>query len=264
MARSRRLRRRLCHRSRKVGRRNRCAIPQSRTSRRRYVDADGVEGHYHKVSTVLLGFKAADSSKLTGWGELKQNFPDPRTEPVAIAALPANLDSVERAIADTLPRFAGIELVDAAPRGLGQLDLQQRRIRQIARSHHLILVASSNNHGWGQTAAAWNLVRIPRWRSMPPDSVGALLENVFRARDSSAVTIIERDRPGLSGVSAAFILPMTVFHIIGSLTPFERVSWVIWVWTVFVVCFALFASDNKASHGAGPGADRLIPAAGIK
>lgn len=197
----------------------------------------GVEGHYHKVSTIMLGFDASDSAKLTHWGELKQNFPNRLTEPVTIAALPANLDSVERAIEDTLPHFLGIELVDAAPRGLGQLDRQENAIRRIASSHRLALVASSNNHGWGQTAAAWNLVIIPGWRVMPPDSVGALLENVLRGRDPAAVTIIERYRPRLTGTAAVFTFPVTVFEVIGSLTDTERVVWLLWVWGAFALVF---------------------------
>ena len=195
----------------------------------------GVEGHYHKVSTIMLGFDASDSSKLTHWGELKGDFSNKQPQWVTIAALPANLDSVESAVEDTLQRFTGIELVDAAPRGLGQVDRQELRIRQIALSHHLIVVASSNNHGWGQTAAAWNLVRIAGWRDLPPDSVGRLIERLFRTGDGAAVTIVERNRTRLSGLKAPFTFPVTVIEVVGSLTLPERAAWVGWVWAIFLV-----------------------------
>lgn len=194
-----------------------------------------VEGHYHKVSTIMLALTREDTAILTGWGELEHGAPSIGRQPVTIAALPGKIESVAEAVADTFPEFTGLELIDAAPRGLGQLDRQEDSIRAIARRNHLLLVASSNNHGWGRTVVAWNLIRIPGWQSLPPDSVGRLIEAPFRARDTSAVTIIKRLRPSTHGLTLPLTLPIAVYQTIGSLTLPERGVWLLWIWLTTLV-----------------------------
>ncbi|HUQ47478.1 MAG TPA: hypothetical protein VM053_04435 [Gemmatimonadaceae bacterium] len=194
-----------------------------------------VEGHYHKVSTIMLALTREDTAILTGWGELQHGTPSIGRQPVTIAAIPGKIDSVAAAVADTFPQFTGLELVDAAPRGLGQLDSQEHRIREIASRNRLLLVSSSNNHGWGRTVAAWNLIRIPGWRSLSPDSVGRLIEEPFRARDTTAVTIIKRLRPRTHGTGLPFTFPIAASQTIGSLTMPERGVWLAWIWLTTAV-----------------------------
>ncbi len=199
-----------------------------------------VEGHYHKVSTVMLALVAADTSVLNGWGELQPGTPSTGRPPVTIAAIPGNLDSVEAAVRDTLPRFSGIELVDAAPRGLGQLDTDEARIREIASKYGLVMVAASNNHGWGRTVAAWNLLRIPGWRSLSPDSVGRLIESRFEERATDDVVIIQRRRARTHGAGALLTLPVATYQLVRSLTPMERLAWVAWIWGLAIALNLLF------------------------
>lgn len=189
-----------------------------------------VEGHYHRVSTVMLALREADRSILNGWGELQPGSPSIGRPPVTIVALPGNLDSAAAAISDTFPRFTGIELVDAAPRGLGQLDREEGRIREIAANARLLLVSASNNHGWGRTVAAWNLIRIPGWRGLAPDSVGRLIEEPFRDRDLDAVTIVKRRRPRTHGVTTPLTLPVAAYQVMATLTMAERGVWLAWIW----------------------------------
>ena len=143
----------------------------------------GVEGRYHRImSTVMLGLSEADTALLDRRGNLLPGTPFSGLPPVTIVALPnRNLDSVTAESLDSLPRFAGIELVDAAPRGLGQLDRDEDEVRRIAATLRLMLVAGSNNHGYGRTVAAWNLMSIPGWRT--PKTA-----RVSRASSSSAST----------------------------------------------------------------------------
>lgn len=194
-----------------------------------------VEGHYKKVSTVMLGLTRQDTAILTGWGELEHGKPSIGRQPVTIIALPGKIASVAAAAADTFPEFTGLELIDAAPRGLGQLDNQEDSIRAIAGRRTLILVASSNNHGWGRTVVAWNLVKIPGWRSLSPDSVGRLIETPFRTRDTSAVKIIKRLRPRTHGLTLPLTLPVAVYQTFGSLTVTERGVWIVWIWITTMV-----------------------------
>jgi hypothetical protein len=142
---------------------------------------------------------------------------------------------------DSVPHFAGIELVDAAPRGLGQLDRDEAKVRRIAETNRLLLVAASNNHGYGRAVAAWNLMRIPGWRAMSPDSVGALIEQAFRERRTDAVTIVKRVRPRTQGGALPLTLPVGLWQILGGLTPGERLVWLLWIWAI-----ALFVKVRRA------------------
>lgn len=194
-----------------------------------------VEGHYHRVSTIMLALVQSDTAILNGWGELEPGTPSIGRLPVTIAALPGRIDSVAATVAVPFPEFSGLELVDAAPRGLGQLDAEESRIRAIAQRNRLVLVASSNNHGWGRTVAAWNLIRIPGWKDLPPDSVGRLIEGPFRARDTSAVIIVKRLRPRTHGFALPLTLPIAAYQTVGSLTMPERGVWLLWIWVTTLV-----------------------------
>ncbi|MEO7368997.1 MAG: hypothetical protein ABIZ36_13660 [Gemmatimonadaceae bacterium] len=196
-----------------------------------------VEGRYHKIlSTVMLRLVQSDTSVLDGKGHLHEGTPSIGKTPVTIVAIPnGNIDSVSAESLDSLPHFAGMELVDAAPRGLGQLDREEDKIRRIASDRHLLLVSSSNNHGWGRTVAAWNLMTIPGWRAVTPDSLAVLIEKPFRERQTNAVTIVKRLRPRNYGLYLPLTLPVMLYQTIGSLTIAERGIWLLWIWAIALV-----------------------------
>ncbi len=193
-----------------------------------------VEGRYHRIiSTIMLGLTRADSSLLDSRGRLLPGSTVSGRQPVTIVTLPnRNLDSVTVESLDSIPRFAAIELVDAAPRGLGQLDRDEDKVRQISDSLHLVLVAASNNHGYGRTVAAWNLLTLYGWRDMAPDSVGQLIEGSLRQRNMRSVMIVKRLRPRTHGITTVLTLPVGIFQILGSLTPAERFVWLVWIWGI--------------------------------
>jgi hypothetical protein len=190
----------------------------------------------------VLGMTRADAGLLNKRGNiLSADLRSPRPV-VTIIALPnRNLDSLSRRVLDSavaLPNLSAIELVDAAPRGLAQLDREEAKIRHLARDLGIALVASSNNHGYGRTVAAWNVMKIPGWRSMPPDSVAAVIETQLRMR-RGPVQIVHRARPSLSGYATAATLPVAAYQIIGALTAAERASWIVWTGLVFGITFAI-------------------------
>ncbi|MDO8501192.1 MAG: hypothetical protein Q7S20_05075 [Gemmatimonadaceae bacterium] len=190
-----------------------------------------VEGRYHKIMSVMLGLTEADTALLNKRGNLLPGTPASGRSPVTIVTIPhRHLDSVTVQSLDSLPHFVAIELVDAAPRGLGQLDREEARIRRIASELRFTLVAASNNHGFGRAVAAWNLMTIPGWRDLSPDSVGRLIEAPLRDRQLDAVTIVKRARPSTHDATLAFTLPIMAHQIVGSLTAAERAAWLVWIW----------------------------------
>lgn len=191
----------------------------------------GVEGRYHRImSTIMLGLDERDTALLNKRGNLLPGIPARGRAPYTIVALPnRNLDSVTAASLDSLPRFAAIELIDAAPRGLGQFDREERRIRRLAASRGLTLVAASNNHGYGRAVAAWNLVSLPGWRDLSAAQLSASIENRLR---ESPPTIVIRTRPRIHGAMVLFTFPIILFQTVGSLTVAERLSWLGWIWAI--------------------------------
>ncbi|HZJ00280.1 MAG TPA: hypothetical protein VFD22_06425 [Gemmatimonadaceae bacterium] len=191
----------------------------------------GVEGRYHKImSTIMLGLDERDTALLNKRGNLLPGSPARGRTPYTIVALPnRNLDSVTRASLDSIPHFAAIELIDAAPRGLGQFDREETRIRDIAQELGLTLVAASNNHGFGRAVAAWNLIGIPGWQNLTPEQLAGSIENLL---PRIAPRIVMRTRPRTHDASLPLTLPVIAYQTLGSLTFAERVSWLAWIWGV--------------------------------
>jgi len=151
--------------------------------------------------------------------------------PVLIQTIPGNLSRVPVPGPDGLGGVVGIEIVDAAPRGLGQTDRDHARILEIADSLRLARVAASDNHGWGWTAAAWNLMRIPGWRSMPPARLTQVVEEEIRHGRQAAVQVVARRRFHERGPAIVALLagPRMAWNLLVTLTWPERVSWIAWI-----------------------------------
>ena len=209
----------------------------------------GVEGRYHRImSTLMLGIDERDTALLNKRGNLLRRTLARGTPPYTIIALPnRNLDSVTAQSLDSLERFAAIELIDAAPRGLGQFDREEKRIRDLAASRGLKLVAASNNHGYGRTVAAWNIVNIPGWKDLTPDQLAIAIEARLRAESPM---IVMRNRPRTHDASLPMTLPTIVYQILGSLTLREQISWMLWIWGA--VIFYRFIPHRRAVRRAGP------------
>jgi hypothetical protein len=132
-----------------------------------------------------------------------------------------------------------IEISDGAPRGLAQADRDDMQLWDLAAVNHLTVVAGSNNHGWGRTVVAWNVVRIPGWRALSPDSLGRIIESRLRSRQVNAVQVIERTRfvshsHLLLAVAYAF-MPIIFGAMILPSSPGEWIAWAAWVAAIIVI-----------------------------
>ncbi len=153
--------------------------------------------------------------------------------PVIIQTIPTDLGRVP--VPSCGPDRAGveaIELLDGDPRGLLQSDVERERILAIADSLGLALVSASNLHGWGATAASWNLLRIPGWRDMTPEAVGARIESMLRFGGRDAVEVVAYRRPSRAGDGGMAALGATVslpVHFAAQRSRAERLSWLVWM-----------------------------------
>ena len=167
-----------------------------------------------------------------------------RTRPVVIQTIPGPLGRVPRPGMPGVVPVAAIEIADAAPRGLSDGDRNHGRILALADTLGLAIVAGTDNHGWGRTAAAWNIMRVPGWRALTAAALEDRIESAIRSDGRHAVRVIERTRPiwptdpgarGLSGwLSIGSGAPRFVGEFVWQFTATrswsERVSWLAWLW----------------------------------
>lgn len=191
----------------------------------------------------ILGARATDSLFLLPDEQIddesmKRAVAAGRRAPVLVGTIPGNLDTLALGVAGNLPgralgRVVAIELADAAPRGFEQSDSARGRALRIADSLNLALVAGSDNHGWGRTAAAWSLLTIPGWREMPADSLGRAIESRIHSARRRAVRVVERSRPRtIRGAGVLLNAPVVLWHLFASLDPAERAAWLAWTWAI--------------------------------
>jgi hypothetical protein len=154
--------------------------------------------------------------------------------PVIVQTVPFKFERVAGPSHDTLSPTNAIEANDAAPRGLTQNLRDRERIVRLADSLGLALVAGSDNHGWGRTAAAWTLVPVPGWRALRPDQLADRIEDVLRREGRHASRVVERRTPELTiGPQLLITVPLMIYELNATLSPSQRLSWVCWIWGIF-------------------------------
>jgi hypothetical protein len=164
----------------------------------------------------------------------------PATSPVLIETIPGHLNAVKDTTARGVPAVQAIEIVDGSPRGLSQGRRDRARIVHLADSLDLALVTGSDNHGWGRAAPGWTLMRIPGWRGMPTDSLSRRIEDVLRFQRRNATRAVERRvAGGQNPIALALTAPLVVWRMLTTLSPDERVMWLIWTWALVFIARAL-------------------------
>ena len=199
----------------------------------------GLEFVMHNSHLIALGITAPDERWLyVDRRKAHPDWPPPiRPPPVLIQTIPENLDNLPPPDSTGTPGVLAIELSDGAPRGIAQAQRDRARILHLSDSLHLALVAASNNHGWGRTAVAWGVLRIPGWRALTPDSLDNAIQQRIRTARRQAVQVIERRSPSAdrSRVALAATLPAVAWNLFVTLSPMERVSWIVWAWIIAVL-----------------------------
>jgi hypothetical protein len=195
----------------------------------------GIEVRDRGNHLVVLGTDAADWRSYTA-GDLQERIfrrdiaARGAARPVVLLTLPGNLKTGSQIAVD------GIELSDAAPRGLGQADAESGVIGQMARDRNESLVASSNNHGWASASPAWSVMRIPNWRSMTPAQLDIAIRGTILREGLAAVRVIDRRVPGaISSLGVALTVPDTAWRMLTTMSWTERASWLVWIWTAYVL-----------------------------
>lgn len=155
---------------------------------------------------------------------------------VAILTIPGNVRTPS-----TLPKVEAIEVADGAPRALDQMARDGRVLGAIADERGLARVASSNDHGWSHTAAAWSVVPIPGWRKLDARALDTAIRARVALGAASGIRVVERRRvvPAARFVPLALTAPAVLWQMLRALSPLERAVWVAWIWILQLVALAV-------------------------
>lgn len=131
----------------------------------------------------------------------------------------------------TFSGSSAMEYVDAAPRGLEQSRASAAALRDVADRSNVALVAGSNNHGWGRTAAAWSVMQLPGWRHDSVRVLGRRIVGELNTRRRNAVHVVARRGlpASTSTLDDVLILPRLAIMVSRTLTPAERASSLAWL-----------------------------------
>ncbi len=171
--------------------------------------------------------------------------------PLLLLSLPGDILRIPPNELDGAIKVAGIEASDGCPRGLSQAAIQRDSILAISARLGLALVSGSDNHGWGRTAPAWSVLRIPGWRAMTPAQLDIAIRRTILTRGPRAVQVIARRTaaPPRNIVQSAFGGLSVGVVMVRTMSSKERVSWAAWSWTL---CFlSLRRTRTKRNRGRG-------------
>jgi hypothetical protein len=153
--------------------------------------------------------------------------------PILLLTMPGDIARVPSSEYNGPIRLAGIEVADGCPRGMAQAARDKKDILALADKLHLAPVSGSDNHGWGRTAPAWSVLRIPGWRRMTPASLDIAIRRTIIARAPGTTEVIARRTVGPpSGRMEAALGGFAVGSLmLRTMNLRERLSWILWSWS---------------------------------
>jgi hypothetical protein len=156
--------------------------------------------------------------------------------PTFVLTIPERLDAVPRSTTDSIG-YVAVEVSDASPKGLRQSHRDRELLLRMTDSLRLAPVAATNHHGWGRTAAAWTLMRIPGWRRMTPEQLDNAIQRKLHVERQDATTVVERRMPwsGEDPASLLMTAPAITWAMFGGMGAAERISWLAWTWLLALV-----------------------------
>lgn len=160
--------------------------------------------------------------------------------PLLLLSMPGNILRIPFDETSGPIRIAGIEAADGSPRGMAQSARDRDAILALTAKLHFAIVSASDNHGWGRTAPAWSVMRIPGWRDMTPAQLDIAIRKTIIAKGSRAVQVIARRtaplprnkaEAALGGIAIALVMMRTMNFS-------DRLSWIVWNWSICLLSLA--------------------------
>jgi len=154
--------------------------------------------------------------------------------PILFLSLPGNVQRIPQSMTTGMVRVAGVEISDGCPKGIAQSARDRAAILTLAGRLGVPTVSGSDNHGWGRTAPAWSVMRIPGWRAMNPARLDAAIRRaIIDGRPSSVRVIGRRTAVGPQGrIGMAFQGVAVGAVMFRTMTLSDRLSWAAWSWAL--------------------------------
>ena len=128
----------------------------------------------------------------------------------------------------------GFEIVNSGHPDL-RPDLRQE-VLDTCRSRGLVLVASTDWHGWTGMARTWTVIRAPGASALSPSQRANLAVRKLREHDSADIIPVVAGYMGEPSLVRAIFSPIAeTLRYAMELSTARVISWWIWVWAVFVL-----------------------------
>lgn len=168
-----------------------------------------------------------------------------RGDPARRAALLAEVAANPRALAlASLPEYRGrarefadegvrgFELISGSPTAAELTRAERETVVALARQRNLLLVAAGDQHGYGATPAAWNVLQLAGWRRAGPALCGEIVQ-ALRAGGPETLRLVERRRLRPDSPLPWILTPLGVVALAwGAMPVLAAVSWLAWVWAL--------------------------------
>jgi hypothetical protein len=193
----------------------------------------GVELREGDEHPILIGVDPA-RMRITSpdWKEAAVEADGGPAPPILFLSLPGNIRRIPPNMTTGKVRIAGIEISDGCPKGIAQSRQDRDSILALAGRIGVAVVSASDNHGWGRTAPAWSVMRIPDWRGMNPSQLDVAIRRAILDGGPGSVRVVARRTADTQGrVATAFggLIVATVMFRTMNLP--DRFSWAAWCWS---------------------------------
>jgi hypothetical protein len=167
--------------------------------------------------------------------------------PMLLLSLPGNILRIPRNETAGTVHVTAVEAADGSPRGMAQSARDRDAIIALADTLHLALVSASDNHGWGRTAPAWSVMRIPGWRAMTPAALDIAVRRTIIDKGTRAVEVIARrtasaPRNKLESLGAGVTVAAVMMR---TMSMSDRFSWLVWSWSL--CSLSLYRARNNGA-----------------
>ncbi|MBA7626473.1 hypothetical protein ES703_33923 [subsurface metagenome] len=121
----------------------------------------------------------------------------------------------------------GFEIYTA--RALGPERSIREAIKDVCQENNLIMLGSSNWHGWGSASHIWTSIHIANWPNLNNKEREQALLAALRNREVDLFRVIVYDRIEPQNRIRYFFEPFVeAFYYFSSLNGFQFLSWIIW------------------------------------
>ncbi|MBN1997734.1 hypothetical protein JW935_09290 [candidate division KSB1 bacterium] len=127
----------------------------------------------------------------------------------------------------------GFEIINQAEKRDYDRELFEN-IKDACIKNDLLLLGSTDYHGYGNVCMTWTAMKIPYWHLLNKESKQDSIMDILRHHRQDRIKVLEyRDRP--QGINLIFGPIIQLFYYVHSLGFFQIISWMVWLGLLFML-----------------------------